>query len=170
MKAVVLFLLAMGLKGGTLPEAPLLDQGFRQLYNLRFDEAHRSFAEHERQHPDDPLGPVSDAAACLFSEFDRLHILTSEFWLKDQSFLDHEKLPADPAIRRRFEEDLDRTNRLVTARLKEKPDDAAAQFAATMRLGLHSDYLALIEKRNLAALSEVKQSRTIAERLLEEHP
>src|ERR1700686_4901520 len=42
---------------------PLLDQGYRQMYNLKFDEAHRTFAAYERDHPADPLGTVSDAAA-----------------------------------------------------------------------------------------------------------
>ena len=43
-------------------------------------------------------------------------------------------------------------------------------FASLLREGLQSDYLALIEKRNLAALSEIKQGRQIALRLLAAHP
>ena len=43
-------------------------------------------------------------------------------------------------------------------------------LATVLRMGLHADYLALIEKRNFAALSEMKQSRGIAEQLLAKHP
>ena len=50
----------------------LLDEGYRHMYNLRFGDAHRVFQQWEAAHPDDPMGPVSDAAAYLFSEFDRL--------------------------------------------------------------------------------------------------
>jgi len=50
------------------------------MYNLDFDGAHQTFAAWERSHPDDPLGPVSNAAAYLFAEFDRLHILESELF------------------------------------------------------------------------------------------
>ena len=57
-------------------EPTSIDQGYRQMYNLQFDAAHRTFGEWQRQHPADPLGPVSDAAAYLFAEFDRLHILS----------------------------------------------------------------------------------------------
>jgi hypothetical protein len=39
-----------------------------------------------------------------------------------------------------------------------------------LRIGLHADYLALVEKRNIAALSEVKTSRSLAEQLLAKHP
>jgi hypothetical protein len=53
----------------------LIDAGYRQMYNLQFAEAHQSFEQWQRQHPTDPLGYVSDAAAYLFTEFDRLHIL-----------------------------------------------------------------------------------------------
>ncbi len=41
----------------------LLDTGYAQMYNLQFPAAHESFARWQAQHPEDPLGPVSDAAA-----------------------------------------------------------------------------------------------------------
>ncbi len=147
-----------------------MDQGFRQLYNLQFAEAHQTFARYISQHPSDPMGPVSDAAAYLFSEFDRLRILQSEFWVHDEPLMDFHKPDADPAVKRQFEAALERGQRLVNVQLAKNPDDPNALFAATLRLGLHSDYLALIEKRHVAALSEVKQSRAIAERLLAKHP
>jgi hypothetical protein len=147
-----------------------LDEGYRQMYNLQFSDAHRTFAQYGHENPADPLGPVSDAAAYLFSEFDRLRILQSEFWTADSSFLDFHKPDADPKVRKQFEEDLDKTRQLTDAALRSAPGDANALFASTLRLGLHSDYLALIEKRNLAALSEVKQSRVLAEQLLSRHP
>jgi len=60
--------------------APLLaetgiEQAYTDMYNLEFTQAHRAIPEYETKHPSDPLDPVSDAAACLFSEFNRLHIL-----------------------------------------------------------------------------------------------
>jgi len=39
-------------------------------------------------------------------------------------------------------------------------------FASILRIGLRSDYLSLIEDRNMAALSEMKTSRMMAEKLL----
>jgi len=153
-----------------LKAATLLDQGYRQMYNLQFAEAHRSFAQYEQENPADPLGPVSDAAAYLFGEFDRLHILQSELWTQDQSFLNFRKPNADPEIKRRFEEALARAQRLADEQFRRAPRDANALFAASLRLGLHSNYLAMIEKKNMAALAEIKQSRIIAEEALASNP
>jgi len=44
-------------------EAMLLDRGYRDMYNLDFDNAHRCFHDWERKYPGDPMGPASDAAA-----------------------------------------------------------------------------------------------------------
>lgn len=143
-----------------------LDAGYRQMYNLQFAEAHHSFQEWERLHPADPMGPVSDAAAFLFAEFDRLHILQSEFFIHEQHFITDHKLAPDPAVKRKLDAALDATRRLA-ARAPQNPD---YQFAAILANGLHSDYLALIEKRYTASFQEMKASRIMAERLLATHP
>lgn len=148
----------------------LLDKGYRQMYNLDFGAAHGTFAEYERANPADAMGPVSDAAAYLFSEFDRLNILRSEYWIKDESFFVVNKPKGDPALKKKFEDVLARGQTLAAETMKHAPTDSDAMLAATMGLGLHADYLALIEKKNLTALSEVKQSRTLAEKLLAVHP
>jgi hypothetical protein len=51
-----------------------LGNGYSQLYNLQFEEAHGTFRQWERLHASDPIGPVSDAAAFLFEELDRLQV------------------------------------------------------------------------------------------------
>jgi len=165
-------ILCLALPAAAAPEdqTASLDEGYRHLYNLQFTEAHQTFARFSREHPADPMGPVSDAAVYLFSEFDRLRILQSEFWVHDEPLMDFHKPAADPAVKRQFEEALDRGQRLADAALAKDASDPNALLAATLRTGLHSDYLALIEKRHLAALSDVKQSRMIAERLLAGHP
>src|SRR5258708_4889003 len=93
-----------GLRAEPLSDSAPLDRGFRQMYNLQFSDAHRPFADYSRAHPEDPMGAVSDAAAYLFSEFDRLKILQSEFWVEDQPFLDFHKPPADPLVKKQFED------------------------------------------------------------------
>ncbi len=164
-------LLAVATVPSVLAQVRSLDEGFGDMYNLDFGAAHRVFRNWEKAHPDDPMGPVSDAAAFLFSEFDRLRILQSEFFTDDDNFLTrHHSLSPDPSVKRQFEAALSRTERLATAVLQRSPDDENALLATVLRIGLHADYLALIEKRNLAALSEVKASREVAARLLAKHP
>ncbi|MGI8958502.1 MAG: hypothetical protein ACR2IV_01810 [Bryobacteraceae bacterium] len=148
----------------------LLDQGYNDMYNLAFDDAHRCFQNWERSHPRDPMGPVSDAAAYLYSEFDRLKILQSEFFVNDNAFFRKRIGNPDPIARRDFEAALERSEGLAEAILKQSPDDETALFATVLRLGLHADYTALIEKRYFASLNEVKQARGRAEQLLAKHP
>jgi hypothetical protein len=48
-----------------------LDRGYLGLYNLDCSGAQKDFSVWELQHPDDPTGPVSEAAGYLFSQFNR---------------------------------------------------------------------------------------------------
>jgi hypothetical protein len=155
--------------GAALPasaDTTLLDRGYRQMYDLQFKQAHDTFQAFQSQHPDDPMGPVSDAAAYLFSEFDRLHILQSEFFTHDQHFFTDSKLTPDPQLKRRFQADLDAVRRIAGP----SPTDPNAQFALLLANGLDSDYLALIEKRYSASFQEMKAGRAMAERLLAANP
>jgi hypothetical protein len=148
----------------------LIDQGYNDMYNLAFADAHRCFQKWERSHPSDPLGPVSDAAAYLYSEFDRLKILQSEFFVDDNAFFHRRTGEPDPVAKRDFGAALRRSEGLAEAILKQSPDDKTALFATVLRLGLHADYTALIEKRYFASLNEVKQARGKAEQLLAKYP
>jgi len=159
-------LLAAACSAAAATPPTLIDQGYRQMYNLQFAEAHQTFREWQRQHPEDAMGPVSEAAAYLFAEFDRLHILQSEFFTEDQHFLTDHKLSPDPAVKRQFEASLAQTRALAA----NKPGDANAMFAALLAAGLHSDYLALIEKRYGASFKEMKTARQQAEELLARDP
>jgi hypothetical protein len=68
-------------------DAPELDAGFRLLYELKPGEARGMFALWQASHPLDPLGSASEAVSCLFEEFYRQDILTSEYFLDDKRFL-----------------------------------------------------------------------------------
>jgi hypothetical protein len=148
----------------------LLDQGFEDMYNLSFEQAHAAFGSWEKAHPDDPRGPAFNAAAYLFSEFDRLRILQSELFVDDSSFFSRKRLTPDPHVKKQFEAELARSQRLADDILRRSPDDKNALHATVTRLGLHADYLALIQKQDLAALSDVKLGRQIARRLLQLYP
>ncbi|MGC2196000.1 MAG: hypothetical protein WA628_15090 [Terriglobales bacterium] len=147
-----------------------LEAGYRQMYNLDFDTAHQTFATWERAHPEDPLGPVSNAAAYLFAEFDRMHILESELFVDNAKFEKREKFAPDPKVQTAFEGELKRGERIAEQILARSPGNHAAIFAKVMVGGLRGDYMALVEKRNLAALSTLKGSRALAEKLLSQDP
>ena len=149
---------------------PDLNSGFQQMYNLDFAGAHQTFSEWESSYPDDPLGSVSDAAAYLFSEFNRLKILESDLFIDDQKFEKRAKLSPDPAIRTAFQGELQKGREVANRILAAKPQDSRALLALVMANGLQGDYVALIDKKNLSALTYMKNSRSIAERLLAADP
>ena len=162
------FIAVLGISS-TTSEA-LIEQGYSDMYNLLFEDAHRTFASYQSMRPNDPLGPVSDAAAYLFSEFDRLHILQSEFFITDKDYLSEKRRQPDLRTKARFENDLEKTRQLATLQMQKPEERANAIFAETLALGLHADYLALLERRDFAALSEIKKARKLAEQLLSSHP
>ena len=166
----LLALLALLPVSGTAGTDEVLDQGYNDMYNLAFNDAHRSFEGWERSHGNDPMGPVSDAAAYLFSEFHRLHILESEFFVRDSALFHRRTEVPDGAVKLEFDNALQRTQQLADSILQHSADDERALFATVLRLGLEADYMALIEKRYLASLDDVKQGRSKAEQLLAKHP
>jgi hypothetical protein len=147
-----------------------LSSGFADMYNLNFAGAHDTFRVYQQQHPEDPMGYVSNAAAYLFSEFDRLHVLESDLFVDDHKFEHRSKLAPDPTVKTGFDNELAMTDAAVNKILTQNPNDKNALFAQVLANGLRADYTALIEKRNLASLSYLKTSRTIAEKLLTVDP
>ena len=149
----------------TLSNAPL-DAGYADMYNLNFSAAHEAFHTWEKLHPEDPVGPVSDAAAYLFSEFHRLHILEVELFTDNDKYEKRDRPSPDPAVKTAFNQALLNAQQLADKALARDPQDRNALFAEILANGLRGDYAALIEKRNFAGLSYMKTSRTLASKLL----
>lgn len=154
----------------TSPDSHLLDAGYSQMYNLDFEGAHKSFQLYKEARPQDPLGPVSNAAAYLFSEFNRLHILEVDLFTDDKKFESREEPAPDPAIRAAFEGELSAAVEKAGHIPAQSPQRNDAMFAKVLAEGLRGDYLALIEKRNLAGLSYMNAARVLAEKLISQDP
>jgi hypothetical protein len=116
------------------------------------------------------MGAVSNAAAYLFAEFDRLNILHSEFFVEDSIFRHRPKVTADPAVRKAFDAELAKTLQLSDATLAKSPRDTDALFVKIMALGLRADFDALIDRHYLDSLKVLKSSRATAEQLLAIEP
>jgi hypothetical protein len=147
-----------------------IELGFQSMYNLDFEQAHKDFSTWEGSHPGDPLGPVSEAAGYLFAEFARLGVLESQLFTNDKNFDARTKLSPDPKVRDAFNDAVNRGNQLADAALKLHPDDTNALFAQVLALGLRSDYVAMIDKQDFAALGYMKQGRILAQQLLKQKP
>lgn len=158
--------IAVASSSAVMVYSPVLERGYQQMYDLNFAAAHNTFRDYQQTRPDDPLGYTSNAAAYLFSEFNRLHILESDLFTDDTRFEHRGKETPDAAVKSEFESELAKSDAAAGKMLAQNPDDANALFAQVLANGLRADYTALIEKRNLASLAYMKNGRIVAEKLL----
>jgi hypothetical protein len=147
-----------------------LDLGFHQMYNLQFDAAHKTLQTYEQLHPEDAMGPTARAAAYLFSEFERLGILQTELFVNDEKFEGRKKPEPNAAVRAAFNLEIEKSNQRADAILAKSPDDRDALLAKVLDLGLEADYLAMVEKRNMTAVSTSKKASELAGKLLRTSP
>ena len=141
-----------------------------QMYDLKFEDAHRALERWQKEHPDDSLGPASDAAAYLFSELSRLGSLEAELFVDDDRFKNRKILEPDARAKALFAERVDQADRLAESTLEKSNADARSLFVKTLTHGLRADYVALIDGRGLKALSYTKSGRSYADRLLAADP
>jgi hypothetical protein len=152
------------------PAASDLYRGWLHMYDLKFDEAHRTFDTWKQSHGADPLGPASNAAAYLFAELARLGALESELFIDDQRYLHRTALTPDAQVKARFNDEVARAEQLADSALRGAANDPSALFVKSLDCGLRADYAALIEKRDFAALGYTKQGRVFADRLMAVNP
>jgi len=154
----------------TLNMDSLLDQSYRSMYNLQFDEALRQTQAAKALATDDPVPWMAQGCAILFREFDRVHLLRSELFGADDKFSDGPPIPWNASARKEFEDALDQAEKLAQQRLRQNKDDLRALFALTLVNGLRADDAALLAKKKFSALSYTKAANGYAERLLARSP
>jgi hypothetical protein len=144
----------------------VLADGYRDMYNLRFADAHGKFQQWMTMHPEDPMGPVSDGAAYLFSEFERLQVIDVQLFANQDRFDSRNRLTPDANVRKSFEDRLNQAANLADAALKKSPHDARALYVKTLVSGMRSDYALMVEKKDLAALNYSKEASAYSKQAL----
>ena len=144
----------------------VLDGSFRDMYNLRFDEALRSVEYAKTLDQTDPLPWVAQVCAIVFREFDRLHILRSEMFVSDDAFNARPAYNWIPANKAQFEEAAAGGEKIARERLAHDKDDVKALFAMSLITGMRGDASAMITKHNLDALGYMKAATNYSNRLL----
>lgn len=166
---LALLLLCVSLRAEDLTHSGL-DEGYFDMYNLDFAGAHHVFENWSAAHPQDPLAPASDAAAFLFSEFDRLGVLDVELFADEDRFTSRGKAAADPQVRQLFDQRVALADKLASEALTKNPSDARALYTETLVAGLHADYAAMIDKKDYAALKYTEQGSALAQKTIAADP
>jgi hypothetical protein len=149
---------------------PELTSGFQLLYAQQFSEAREKFTFWESEHPDQPFGQVAVAASYLFEEFYRQGVLTSDFFLNEEKFLNGIAGKPDPGNMAQFQDALVKARGLANRRLKRNSKDTEALFALTLAAGMESDADMILRKERLEALKLLKLANQYAKQLLAIRP
>jgi hypothetical protein len=152
-------------------EPDTIDSALQRMYDFNFPASQDILTRYIAQHPQDPLPFAFRASAYLFYELDRMSILESEFFTDDDRIADKKKkLDPDPLVRKKFLEAVHDTETRANAALKVDPNDRRALFAMCIAQGVSTDYMAFVEKRQIASISVAKSSNLYAQRLMKLDP
>jgi hypothetical protein len=161
------FLLVLCLPAACDINNPTFDEAFHRLYSFDFPGAQSLMDQYIAKSPNDPMGYTIKAATYVYSEFDRMGILETEFFESDKTISDsRHKLKPDPKAHDAFYANINKAQELAEDTLDKSPGDPQALFALCLALGELSDYVALVEKRQLASLSITKHAYREAKALL----
>jgi len=147
-----------------------LNDGYHALYNLDFAAAHGHFQQWMTAHPEDPLGPASDAAAFIFTEFDRLGVLDIELFSDDDRFESRKRPDIDPALKQGFNDRSDQAERLADAALQRNPQDANAYYVKAVTSGMRADWASLIDRHEYGAFKYSELASKYAKQALALNP
>jgi hypothetical protein len=148
-----------------------IDRAFQSLYNFDFVGALGILDDAKRTDSENPLVDSVRAAAYLFQEMARLHILETTFFLNDDNLADGSaKLKPDPIARTALFAALAAARQRAAARLARSPEDIEALFALCMSAGVETDYTALVERRTWRSIKLVPTTIKYADRLLARTP
>jgi hypothetical protein len=168
-----LFVLAVALclRASADADPPTLDGVVQRLYDFDFPSTHEILDRYIAVHPQDPLPYAFRSSAYLFSELDRMGILESEFLIDDNRIVEKRNPPVpDATIRGSFLKAMDDTRTRAEGALRANPGDRDALFAMSISQGVATDYMALVEKRQISSLSAARRSNDYAQRLLKLDP
>lgn len=151
-------------------ELATVDDALHSLYEFDFPAAHATLNSYIAAHPQEPLPYAFRGAAYLFYELDRLGALESEFLTDDDRLVEKTHPHPDPAVRKQFLQAMSDAQTRAEAMLKSSPNDRDALFAMCVLSGVSTDYMALVEKRQIASLAPARRSNAYAQRLLRLDP
>ena len=158
------FFLALPFLTLNVSAAPTVDAAFARIYSFDFAAGRALAREYAAQHDQDPLGHAVVAAADLFSELERLQLLTPE------PGGGKAKGRPDPAVWSRIQIASQMAAQRAKALLARDPDDPKALMALMLVHGMERDYLALIQKRYRQSWVSAKLAQQYALRLTRTHP
>jgi len=148
---------------------PLVDAAFDHFYNMDYDRSIQEFERVLEQHPDDAFAVNHLLSTILMRELYRMGAMNSGEYAND-SFVGQAHRPADPKVKERIKQLVDRAETLEQKQLKLNSDDVGALYARGVTRAQFALYTALVERAWFSALRNAVGARHDHERVLELDP
>jgi tetratricopeptide (TPR) repeat protein len=155
--------------GVTPGHDPLVDAAFDHFYNLDYDRSIQEFEKILDRRPNDPAAVNHLLTTVLMRELYRMGAMNSGEYAND-SFIGDAHRPADPQVKERIKQLVDRAEGLEEQELKATPNSVDALYARGVTRAQFSIYTALIERAWFSALRNAVGARHDHERVLELNP
>jgi tetratricopeptide (TPR) repeat protein len=148
---------------------PQADAAFEHFYNLEYDRAIQEFERVLDRRPSDPSGVNHLLSTILMRELYRMGAMNSGEYAND-SFIGEAHRTADPKVKQRIKQLMERAEGLEEQQLKANPDNIDALYARGATRAQFALYTALVERAWFSALRNAVGARHDHERVLELNP
>jgi tetratricopeptide (TPR) repeat protein len=162
--------------GGAAPAAavsaapdPQVEAAFGHFYNLEYDRAVQEFERVLDRRPNDPSAVNHLLTTILMRELYRMGAMNSGEYAND-SFIGEAHRTADPKVKERMKQLVERAETLEEEQLKTDPNSVDALYARGVTRAQFALYTALVERAWFAALRNAVGARHDHERVLELNP
>jgi tetratricopeptide (TPR) repeat protein len=147
----------------------LLDDAFDHFYNLDYDRSIQEFEKVLDRRPTDPSAVNHLLSTILMCELYRMGAMNSGEYAND-SFIGQAHRTADPKVKERIKQLVDRAESLEEQQLKSNPNSVDALYARGVTRAQFALYTALVERAWFSALRNAVGARRDHERVLELDP
>ena len=148
---------------------PLADAAFDHFYNMDYDRSIQEFEKVLERHPNDPFAANHLLSAILMRELYRMGAMNTGEYAND-SFIGQSHRAADPKVKERIKQLVQRAEGLEEQELKADPNNVDALYARGVTRAQFSLYTALVERAWFSALRNGVGARHDHERVLELNP
>jgi tetratricopeptide (TPR) repeat protein len=148
---------------------PLVDAAFDHFYNLEYDRSIQEFERVLDRAPNDPAAVNHLLTTILMRELYRMGAMNSGEYAND-SFIGDAHRTADPKVKERIKQLVERAESLEEQELKANANDVDALYARGVTRAQFALYTALVERAWFSALRNAVGARHDHERVLELDP
>jgi hypothetical protein len=154
---------------GAAGHDPLVDAAFDHFYNLDYDRSIQEFERVLDRRPGDASAVNHLLTTILMRELYRMGAMNSGEYAND-SFVGNAHRAADPKVKDRIKQLVERAENLEEEQLKASPDNVNAIYARGVTRAQFALYTALVERAWFSALRNAVGARHDHERVLELDP